>query len=518
MHIYPNTADNINPILSVLNEGLLDTSGGKDLDSYNAVSPNGVKVTSSAPTYGSAYALHAVMNGTTEGIYWLTSSSGTKTLTFDFADIGGVDLVSIEVAPYTRSDARSNYKISYTVVGDEDTWIDLHTSWVDTSGYKSGQYIRHALSANVSKVRFTLTQQGTWGVTLNDVQFYQRVITAKSSGYMFYPLIPMCDRKTSEHTSKDGMHVVTNTGKIDVYAYHEVFASSTATGSDVYFDTSKGMVVDVAYSENGGESYSEFYSVESGSSLPTEVQLSKGTVLKFRVRADIDIGDFIEIPGISLDVTGDKLVVAEFYGDGIIRMDVDDCLLLNAVRDTLKILVKDSISGVWGTLEGGKFTEVSRTDIATRGISLDVFNEWMAQPVRETLPRAILISFYTTETVVMRSFSNIKVSYSRTGADAKKATATFDRTKVKCTIVKPFQVVKRPSLGTALDGIDEIYALTTRVRPPKATIIKVFRPIPRAINNKYNGVYYSTGTKESMYQPRKSPLNWVPGKWNGQDI
>lgn len=51
----------------------------------------------------------------------------------------------------------------------------------------------------------------------------------------------------------------------------------------------------------------------------------------------------------------------------------------------------------------------------------------------------------------------------------------------------------------------------------EVSVIKNYRHIARA-NRTYSGVYFATGEREKMYQPRKSPLNWIPQKWNGQDM
>lgn len=518
MHIYEQLLERTIPILSVIDTDSLYFGTVSDTDRYNAVSSTGIKITSSAPTYGSSYALHPVVSGKTEGTYWLTTSTGQQTLTFDFTDFGGVELEGIAIAPYTRSDTRSNYKISYEVVTEQGVWIDYHTDWVNTAGYKSGEYIRHNIRADVSRIQITLQQVGSWGVTLNDIQFFRHVPKPTETNYMFTPTILVEDRVKDDYYSADGITAISKSEKVDIISYHELYLTDTPIGSEVYYDNSYNDLVEVAYSTNNGVTYSSYVQLVSGEAIPSQVPLKRGTILKFHIKATIQIGKTIPMPRVSIDVPGRVLNVIKLEKPGIIELDVSKCQALTDFVESIKVIVTDGITGKWGRLNSGIFAPVDQVSNLSDWMSVDEYNQSMADPNRVIVPGELMLSFVTDTPILMNALSGIEVQYSHPGNMAGYVGVATNKKPVRATKVKVYTLLEPPALREPIKVPEHTYACTTRSRIPKVTLVKVFRPILKKGNNIYNGVYYSTGLRDMMYQPRQSPLNWVPVKWNGQDI
>lgn len=160
----------------------IDLSGGAGGGAGSTVytAPNGVIVTSSAPVYPStpyyymSYLFNnsITMGGSQASTYWLTSSSGNQTLTFDFGALGSPAISTIVVYPRTRDDASSNYRI---LVSDDNVTYTEVVPWVVNTYDETTPYgIRRTHVVNIQKryVRFELTQNGSWGVTLSEIEFY----------------------------------------------------------------------------------------------------------------------------------------------------------------------------------------------------------------------------------------------------------------------------------------------------------------------------------------------------------
>lgn len=160
---------------------MLNLSGGTGDGVGQTVytAPNGVIVTSSAPIYGTAnnYYMSHLFNNTITVVspdqhvtYWLTSSTGNQTLTFDFNAIGNPMITYIDVYPRTRDDASSNYRI--LVSDDGINWIEK-VPWVTVNtSTPYGTKNTHNLNTATRYVRFELTRNRRWGVTLSEIQFY----------------------------------------------------------------------------------------------------------------------------------------------------------------------------------------------------------------------------------------------------------------------------------------------------------------------------------------------------------
>lgn len=153
----------------------LDLSGGSGGTSGTKVytAPNGTVVTSSANVYSNSsyYYMGYMFNstyGTTATHYWLTNSSGNQTLTFAFNQSYYFDF--IRVYPTTISDRKSNYQIEVSTNGIN--YSNLTGGFVTTTSDPVGTYRDHSALNAYSHVRFTLTRQQSWGVTLNEVEFY----------------------------------------------------------------------------------------------------------------------------------------------------------------------------------------------------------------------------------------------------------------------------------------------------------------------------------------------------------
>ncbi len=166
----------------------LDLSGGTGGKGGQKVytAPNGVIVTSSAPVYGSGSAYHMsylfdnsihdssvsypYYGDTTK--YWLTSSSGNQTLIFDFSSLELSERLirRIDVYPKIRTDASSNYRIF--ISDDGENWEEV-VPWIkNNTSLAWGTVKSHEVNINTPFIKFELTQNGDWGVGLDEIEFY----------------------------------------------------------------------------------------------------------------------------------------------------------------------------------------------------------------------------------------------------------------------------------------------------------------------------------------------------------
>jgi hypothetical protein len=179
---------------SVVEAVLLDLSngtGGGQAGNQWTVSrtsypEDGLVITSSANSYSnpSAYFIEYLFDGSNGSnattTYWLTNSTGDQTLTFDFSSTTLVRMDKMVVYPRTRTDASSNWTMQYSA--DNSTWLNLSdtdgviSETSDTSTNYGTDYI-HIFDPPVNLqtypyVRFTLTRNASYGVTLNEIEVY----------------------------------------------------------------------------------------------------------------------------------------------------------------------------------------------------------------------------------------------------------------------------------------------------------------------------------------------------------
>jgi hypothetical protein len=161
------------PQLYVLSGGV----GGKTGEcKYQA--PNGTIVSSTAPVYNNTtyYYMSYLFNGDTAGTshdsYWLTSSQGPQQLDFEFPKSIYIDHIRVCATAYVSNastDRRSNYSIC---VWDEKSgrWVDV-TDLVDTKGDPLGWTRSHSVKRYAGKIKFHLTCEAKYGVTLKEIDF-----------------------------------------------------------------------------------------------------------------------------------------------------------------------------------------------------------------------------------------------------------------------------------------------------------------------------------------------------------
>jgi len=142
---------------------------------------DGVVVTSSAPVYCNQdfYKMSNLFDGflseagpSTWGVpdnYWLTSSTGNQTLTFDFNKPAFIS--KIDVSPRTRNDHFSDFRILAS--NDNVNWnvltewfiTDINTPYNHTESYEINETYQY--------YRLELTRKGYWGVSLAEIKFYK---------------------------------------------------------------------------------------------------------------------------------------------------------------------------------------------------------------------------------------------------------------------------------------------------------------------------------------------------------
>lgn len=156
----------------------IDFSGPSVARSTTYIADNGIVVTSSAPTYNNSnnYYLEYLFNGdnsTQSGTtYWLTSSSGNQTLTFDLTN-SDISLVqNILVYPRARNDASSNYSI--TTSSDGSNYTEVVPLVVNSTSSPNYGVAREHLDLEITDpyIRFNLTRNNSYGVILHEIEFY----------------------------------------------------------------------------------------------------------------------------------------------------------------------------------------------------------------------------------------------------------------------------------------------------------------------------------------------------------
>ncbi|MFH1725585.1 MAG: discoidin domain-containing protein, partial [Elusimicrobiota bacterium] len=173
-----NCPEVANPDQADSDVAMMDLSGGTGGRSGQRIytAPDGTIAESSAVTFSNNgyYYLEALFGGTfgswhTE--YWLTSSGDIQTLTFTFPEVRAIDHIRVYPIGNIGNAGRSNYLIEVQPEGQP--WTDVTGGFIDTAGVAQGQHIDTQVGAKTQYVRFTLTQEGSYGVTLNEIQFYQ---------------------------------------------------------------------------------------------------------------------------------------------------------------------------------------------------------------------------------------------------------------------------------------------------------------------------------------------------------
>ncbi len=158
-----------------------DLSGGNFDSTKVYTSPNGVRVTSSAPTYvnqdnPTLYYLAYLFNGTTGANlrdHWLTNSSGQQTLTVEFPFSVPLEKVRVYPTNFFQNDRNSKYKLE---VKKGELWVDITGGFVNTLGKPASYFEDHTIVdiESVRELRFTLTRERSYGSTLTEIQFFPR--------------------------------------------------------------------------------------------------------------------------------------------------------------------------------------------------------------------------------------------------------------------------------------------------------------------------------------------------------
>ena len=167
----------------------IDLSGGTGGAGGQTVytAPNGVVVTSSAPTYtnGSLYYLGYIFNGNKDTgantDLWLTNSSGNQTLTFDMDAYANDPITQISVYPKSRTDASSNYSID--VSNDGTNWTEVVSLVTNSTSLALGtERLHDGLNITQRYIRFNLTRNDSWGVTLHEIELYEDSASSGGGG------------------------------------------------------------------------------------------------------------------------------------------------------------------------------------------------------------------------------------------------------------------------------------------------------------------------------------------------
>jgi len=138
---------------------------------------NGVVVTSSAGSYNNSsnYYMEYMFDGDTTSTagttYWLTSSSGTQTLTFNFTGSSISYIDKFRIYPKARTDSFSDIGAIETS-SDGSTWTQVYGDQNLSSSIAFGTYYDYSLTTTDQYVRITLQQSGNWGVCLHEVEIY----------------------------------------------------------------------------------------------------------------------------------------------------------------------------------------------------------------------------------------------------------------------------------------------------------------------------------------------------------
>jgi hypothetical protein len=138
---------------------------------------NGVVVTSSAGSYNNSnnYYMEYMFDGDTTSTagttYWLTSSSGNQTLTFDFTGSSISYIDKFRIYPKARTDSFSDIGAIETS-SDGSTWTQVYGDQNLSSSIAFGTYYDYSLTTTDQYVRITLQRTGNWGVCLHEVEIY----------------------------------------------------------------------------------------------------------------------------------------------------------------------------------------------------------------------------------------------------------------------------------------------------------------------------------------------------------
>jgi hypothetical protein len=132
-------------------------------------------VTASDTSYDLAnYRMSFMFNNTTTGAYgsyWLSSSAGTGTLTFNFANSPVAYLHAIQIFPRTRDDSFTSVT-SIQLSSNGADWTTLpNTSINVTSATAFGSSQTFSLATYNKYVRINLSRSGSWGLSLDEVKF-----------------------------------------------------------------------------------------------------------------------------------------------------------------------------------------------------------------------------------------------------------------------------------------------------------------------------------------------------------
>lgn len=156
----------------------LDLTGGTGgtSNTYTYTATNAT-ITSSAPVYtnGSLYYMPYLFDHTYSGSYsyWLTSSSANQTLTIALNQNYYMDYIRVYPVAYVNnpsSDRKSNYQVEISANGS--TYTNITGGFVNTASDALGTFRDHNVDLTIRYIRFTLTQEASWGVTLNEIELY----------------------------------------------------------------------------------------------------------------------------------------------------------------------------------------------------------------------------------------------------------------------------------------------------------------------------------------------------------
>ena len=138
---------------------------------------NGVVVTSTAGSYNNstyyymAYMFNGDTTSTANDAYWLTSSSGTQTLTFNFTGSSVSYIDKFRIYPKARTDSFSDIGAIETS-SDGSTWTQVYGDQNLSSSIAFGTYYDYSLTTTDQYVRITLQQTGSYGVCLHEIEVY----------------------------------------------------------------------------------------------------------------------------------------------------------------------------------------------------------------------------------------------------------------------------------------------------------------------------------------------------------
>lgn len=462
--------DFLNDRVTLHDQSKVDLSGGTGGTSGQTVytAPNGVVVTSSAPVYSNSnyYYMEYMFNNSISSSYNVHShflSSGATTLTFDFGE-GHAGITDMMVYPRARDDGSSNYRIE--VSDDNATWTEV-VPWVTTTHDDSTPYgteHRYTLNTTARYIRMELTQNGSWGSCLDEIQF-----TGPSN--LKYAL--------------GGSHVLTGTNPIET--------TKSIDKVSVEIDALEPAGTELRYlvSFDGKTTWKKF---DATTSAFVDVLL-----------------DDIRTTGM---LTGDVLAVPSEVWLGAFDVDfhlaVDLSTIDQAVSPELRAFylhfhrsgaleLLSPSSPVANVLHGMNLSVVEFASLASSGVGTThatingaIENENPSGAV-ENMLHGFMFATVEPATIENKDSAGNTVTYSTiSGAVENENPAGAIENVLKGFLfetVQPAYVVRR-------------VATNAQVAPAYAV-----GELPQKI---------VTEKVESMFQPRKSPMEWHPEVWNGQ--